>query len=120
MPEGQFLGKRVTYNYQMEDGTEVQLVLDETLGSLAGADLVPAVTGDGSVPKPLRFEPRGVYWQGELDGKIKRKFIPCNPTGSLYLANTSQELTIDGVAGKTTGRKGETLSFPSLLSLASP
>ena len=118
--EGQFLGNRVTYNYQMEDGTEIQLVLDETLGSLPGADLVPATTGDGSVPKPLRFKPRGVYWQGELGGKTKRKFVPCNPTSTLYLSNVSQELTIDGVAGKTTGRRGETLSFPSLVSLLSP
>lgn len=117
MPEGQYLGTRTTYNYQMENGDEIQLVLDTTIGSIASNDLVPATTGDGSTPKPLRFEPRGVYWEGELDGAKKRKFVPCNPTAPLYLSNTSTTLTIDGVAGRTTGRRGEKLSFPKLLAL---
>lgn len=120
MPEGQYLGDRVTYNYQMDDGTEVQLVLDQTIATAGKQDLQPATTGDGSTAKPLRFEPRGVYWQGELNGKIKRKFLPCNPTSTLYLSNTSTELTVDGVPGQTTGRRGEKLSFPKLLSLAQP
>lgn len=117
MPEGQFLGSRTTYNYTMDDGTEIQLVLDSTIGGIAGAGLAPATNGDGSIPKPLRFEPRGVYWQGQLGSSIKRKFIPCNDAAALYATNVSTSLTIDGVSGITTGRRGEKLSFAKVVNL---
>lgn len=121
MPEGQFLGTRTTYNYTMDDGTtEVQLTLDSTIGGVANTALVPATNGDGSIPKPLKFEPRGVHWEGTLNGAKKRKFIPCNRTSSLYAANVSTAVTIDGVAGQTTGRRGEKLSFNKLVNLGAP
>lgn len=118
MPEGQFLGTRTTYNYLMDDGTtEVQLTLDTTIGGIAGTGLSPATNGDGSIPKPQRFEPRGVYWEGTLNGSKKRKFIPCNRTSTLYAGNVSANVTIDGVVGQTTGRRGEKLSFNKLVTL---
>lgn len=114
MPEGQFTGDRATYNYTMDNGTEIQLVLDSTLASVTNTGLTLASSGDGSISKPTRFEPRGVFWQGELGGKVKRKFIVCDNDSTLFASNTAQEITIDGVAGQTTGRKGEKISFPKL------
>jgi hypothetical protein len=124
MPEGQFTGRRKAYIYTMDDGeTDILLSLDETLASVAesGLLLADAQSAEDSDPKPLRFEPRGVFWQGTLDGRIVRKFLVCgNTDATLYTQNTSQEVTIDGVDGKTTGKKGEKLSFVRIEDGAAP
>lgn len=114
MPEGQYTGSRKSYTYTSDDGQKYRLVLDSTLAEVAGVNLPPSTQTDGGFPKPIRFKPRGVYWQGELDGTTRRKFLVCNLPSTLYGASISTELTIDGVAGKTTGRRGEKLSFPPL------
>lgn len=114
MPEGQFGGSRATYEYIAESGAVYQLSLDETLGGITDAGLNRATTDTTATPAPKRFKPRGVYWEGTLDSKVRRKFIVCASTSTLYQSDTSQDVTIDGVAGKTTGRRGETLSFLKL------
>lgn len=114
MPEGQFLGSRKAYVYTADDATsEYYILLDETLASLAGVSL-PAYTGQTGVqPLPKRFKPRIVYWESN-DG-VYRKRITCGSgAATLYAANTSQTLTIDGVDGRTTGRVGEKFSFVKL------
>lgn len=111
MAEGQFLGARKAYVYTSDDGTtEYVLSLDETLATLTGVDLENYTGQDGVIPAPKRFKPRKVYWQSN-DGKYRKK-ITCGTTDStLYKANKSTTLTIDGVAGATTGRVGEKLTF---------
>lgn len=110
MPEGQFTGTRSSYIYTADDGTTTILQVDDTLAGLTGTGLI-SYTGqavDGL--SVLRFTPRIVYW--ESDDKTKRKRIICGDvTGTLYSKVTSAALTIDGVAGKTTGRRGEKLSY---------
>ena len=113
MPEGQFTGPRKVYEYTMDSGTSIQLALDETNGSLTGTGLTLAGATSTAGFAPPRFKPRGVYWQGDLNGSIKRKFITCNAGAALYNQNVSQALEIDGVPGKTTGRRGEKLSWSS-------
>ncbi|HEX7762729.1 MAG TPA: hypothetical protein VF433_03870 [Cellvibrio sp.] len=115
MPEGQFTGSRDSYVYTSDTGNLYVLQLDETLGDLAGADLDafdPANPGTAT-PKPTRFSPRGVYWQATATGfEGKRKFIICGTTdATLYNSSVRQALTVDGVAGTTTGRRGEKQSF---------
>jgi hypothetical protein len=116
MPEGQFTGERGVYLYT-SDGDNVYLVqTDKTLGDLTETGLVAATTGNvgdaSSMPK--RFKPRVVYWQGELDGKQVRKKLVVNRNSDLVSATTPTAITIDGVAGTTTGRRGEQISFLSL------
>jgi hypothetical protein len=117
MAEGQFTGARQNYIYENDAAEEYIITTDETLGSLAGTGLVVATTANvtGASPAPKRFTPRGVYWQGETDDRIVRKRIICG-TGeaALYAADTSQALTVDGVAGFTTGRVGEKITFLKL------
>lgn len=115
MPEGQFTGTRSSFVYTSDTGALYVLQLDDTLGGLAGADLDvfdPASPG-AATPKPTRFSPRGVYWQGTATGfETKRKFLVCGTTAAtLYDSSVRQALTIDGVAGITTGRRGEQMSF---------
>jgi hypothetical protein len=114
MPEGQFTGNRNIYVYRSESGSSYLLQLDETLGDIQGCGLTKANTNSAGSPAPKRFKPRGVYWQGKLGDKIKRKFLVCAPNSVLYQADRSQKLTIDGVDGSTTGRIGEKLSYLSL------
>lgn len=114
MPEGQFSGSRTTYEYISDAGTTYLLKLDTTLGGLAGTGLTVATTGTAGVNKPLNFKPRVVYWQGVLNGNVVRKSLVCSASSTLYESNVPVALTIDGVAGSTTGRRGEQLSFASL------
>lgn len=114
MPEGQFSGSRSTYEYLSDGGVSYLIQLDDTLASLAGTGLVAAVAGTTSPTAPKRFSPRVVFWEGTLNGNVVRKQIVCAPTGTLYQSNVSQSLTVDGVAGVTTGRRGERLSFLKL------
>lgn len=114
MPEGQFTGTRQNYIYEGDGGSKYIITTDETLGGLAGTGLEVATSANAAdaAPAPKRFEPRVVFWQAELDGRMVRKAIICGDvTADLYAEDISQTLTIDGVAGSTTGRRGEKLSF---------
>lgn len=111
---GQFTGSRSTYVYQADGGKEYLLTLDDSL-VIVGSGLVqfdPEEPGNAT-PAPKRFKPRGVYWQGTATGfEGKRKFLICSdPAGALYGVNVRQPITVDGIAGETTGRRGEKLSF---------
>lgn len=116
MAEGQYSGVRRPYLYTSDSGEVFLLSKDETLGDLAGTGLTRATTGNvgNATPVPKRFEPRGVYWQGELGGRVVRKFLVCAADGTLYVGNTPQAVTIDGVAGSTTGKRGERLTFVTI------
>lgn len=123
MPEGQFTGSRQTYVYTNDAGEEYLITTDATLGDLENTGLVVATAANtaGASPAPKRFTPRAVYWQGELDGNVVRKRLVCGAAeADLYGSDISQAVTIDGVAGFTTGRVGEKLSFLRLSEAAEP
>ena len=124
MPEGQFTGARKTYLYTPDSGDNIYLITtDETLGALAGAGLTEATTANvaNAQPAPKRFKPRVVFWQGELNGNRVRKAIICGTTdAAFYDSDSPQAVTIDGVAGSTTGRRGERLTFLSVATAAAP
>ena len=111
MPEGQYSGSRSKYEYVSDGGTTYKLTLDDTLATLTGTNLVAAAADSTAIPKPTNFKPRVVFWQGVLNGVQKRKEIVCNPTSTLYAVETGQALSVDGVAGTITGRRGEKLTF---------
>lgn len=111
MPEGQFSGSRAKYEYLSDSGTIFKLTLDETLGNIEAAGLTVALPTSTAVNKPTGFKPRVVFWQGTLNGDVKRKEIVCGRTSTLYATDASQALTVDGVAGVITGRRGEKLTF---------
>lgn len=123
MPEGQFTGARASYIYATDAGNEYLLTLDTTLATLAGTGLVAATTAnaENATPAPKRFKPRIVQWQGTLNNKIVRKRIVCGTVDAeLYADTTAAGLTIDGVQGTTTGRRGEKLTYGSLSAPAAP
>lgn len=113
MAESQFTGSRAVYEYTADSGTVYLLTLDETLGGITGTGLTRATTGTTGINAPKRFEPRVVFWQGVLNGRIVRKSIVCNSSGTLY-NDVSTALTIDEVDGSTTGRRGEKFTFVRL------
>ena len=122
MAEGQFSGKRSAYLYNSDTGQQYLIRTDDTLAALAGTGLVAATTGNSAAAQnpPKRFKPRGVHWQGTLNGRIVRKFIITNAgnTATLYTGGIVINVTIDGVSGSTTGRRGEVQSYVSLPSPA--
>lgn len=114
MGYGQFTGPRLKYAYEDDLGQIVVLRLDSTnvIPNSALPVYDPAVQ-DTAIGKPLGFKPRGVYWQGTAAGfENRRKFLICGDiTAVLYSSNVPQIVTIDGVAGITTGRRGEVQSY---------
>lgn len=114
MPEGQYSGTRTTYEYTSENDVVYLLTLDTTLGDLSEAGLVAATSGTEGVSPPKRFKPRVVFWEGVLGGRKVRKELVCEANSTLYDSATSQALTIDGVEGFTTGKKGEKFTFLKL------
>lgn len=114
MPEGQYTGQKAIYEYTADSGETYLLSLDATLGDIAECNLTKANTNTTGLPKPLRFKPRVVFWQGTLDGRQVRKSLVCETDSTLYETDKSSSLTIDGVTGKTTGRRGETFSYLNL------
>lgn len=117
MPEGQFSGIRKSYIYVADDDENYLVTLDATLGDLAGTGLVAATSanGTGLSDVPKRFKLRGVFWQGVIGSRVVRKFIVTNTgeTATLYTGGATA-LTIDGVAGFLTGRRGEAQTYSRL------
>lgn len=111
MGVGQYLGPRLAYVYTADDSTtEYVLQLDSTLAALEGVDLESYTGQEGVSPAPRRFQPRIVYWESN-DGVYRKRLICGSTDATLYATNSSTALTIDGIAGKTTGRVGEKLTF---------
>lgn len=116
MPEGQFTGARGLYLYEDDTGEFILLTLDTTL-VLANSGLVlydpenpPA---GGACPAGNGFKPRVVFWQGTAAGfeNARKSLVAGTNVAGLYATNLPQAITIDEVAGLTTGRKGESRSF---------
>lgn len=99
------------FDYVLDNGNTVQLVLSETLDTVS--ELMINLTNESSTAPsaPPRFEPRVVYWV-ENGGQNRRRELVCNAASPLFQANTSMSLSLGGVAGRTTGKRGERLTFP--------
>jgi len=116
MPVGQFLGGKTKVQYESDSGDVYIISRDDTLIGITGVGLVPSdpATDPPSTPAPKRFRPRGVYWQSNATATPPnaRKFLICGtPLAPLYAASTGTAVTVDLVEGRTTGRRGETLTF---------
>lgn len=109
MPEGQYTGEKACYVYVTDTNDNFIVLTDKTLGDLPEAGLTP-FTNQDAVNPPRRFEYRRVFWQGVLDGRTVRKSLIVNTAGALW-DDSSNQVTIDGVDGSTTGRKGERLTY---------
>lgn len=106
------VGKRGKYKYTMDDGTIIKLRLDATLGDLAETGLEAVTTADNAGNKPTNFKPRVVFWQHvQADGTVIRKELVCSTTAAAFVSKDNFNITIDGIDGQTTGRRGEAISF---------
>lgn len=107
------IGPKGKYKYTMDDGTVIKLRLDQTYGAIAECGLTAITTGDNALNKPSNFKPRVVYWQANdlQDGKPVRREFVCAIDSPAYTSVDNFSITVDGVAGQTTGRRGETISF---------
>lgn len=107
MPTGNTLGARKYFKYESDSGENFSYLTDNDLGVVAGA-----TPDDTFAAFPRRFKPRIVYVEATIAGVKTRKslIVPTNDS-TLYAALSSQEIPIDSVTFKTTGRRGEKASF---------
>jgi hypothetical protein len=111
---GQFTGSRGKFIYTSDSGKEYILTLDTDL-NIVGSGLIPydPLTNATAQSPPKGFRPRVVFWQATAAAFLgKRKSLVAGVAAEdLYSADAPQSFTVDGVAGTTTGKKGERLSF---------
>lgn len=117
MAEGQFLGPKGKFVYTADDGRLFLMRMDISLVlSNSGLEAYDPATHAAAQNAPKRFKPRVVFWRGTLtSGAITRnvaKALVCGKnSATLYTYTSPLSITIDGVDGATTGRRGEKLSF---------
>jgi hypothetical protein len=108
---GQFTGSKVKVAYTSDNGAVYNMSVDADL--ITAAQSLPAATAGVGSSKPLGIKLRGVHWKATgagFEGSVK--FLVCGSVDApLYSSDAPQAVTIDGVTGITTGRRGETLSF---------
>lgn len=115
MAEGQFTGSKSKVVYTTDSGKSIILRIDDDL-VVTGSSLPtydPASPPANITGKFQRFKPRGVYWEGTATGfEGRRKFLICGDSdATLYAADTPTTVTVDGVAGITTGKRGESYTL---------
>lgn len=105
---GNTLGTRRYYKYASDKDKLYSYLTDKDLGDAVGAEL-----NDSYPPMPRRFKPRGVYALATINNKQVKKFLIIGDTKNDAWSDKSTTLTIDEETFKTTGRRGESLSFGS-------
>lgn len=111
MPEGQYVGPKASYIYTSDNGTQFAMYRDTDLVLGGATGLEPYTeTASFAFPLPRGLKPRGVYWLGYIGSRPVRKFLICGSLDApLYITDSSTSLTIDGIPGAITGKKGESL-----------
>lgn len=101
---GNTLGPRSVYKYTADSGTEYKYLTDDSLAQAAGAEL-----NDSLPDLPPNFRPRIVHCQS-ADGIRKQLIIP-DIENDIYSSDVPQNVTIDGKVFRTSGRRGERVTF---------
>lgn len=106
---GNRLGPRGVFAYTSDTGEVYALRLDVSLAEAAGL----ALATSSAKSKPTGFRPRFVWAESNGTPKARRKIV-CNTGSTIFEADGSSSVTIDGEPFTTTGRIGERFSFPKL------
>lgn len=109
MAEGQELGPKATYIYVTDSGDSYVIMRDNDLSLSSITGLVLYTEGSPDLDNlPRGLKPRGVHWVAYSGNRLIRKFLICGTTdATLFLLKGSAPVTIDGVRGFTTGKRGE-------------
>lgn len=117
---GNRLGPRKKYVYESDDvgrlyilTTDPDLAIPGTgVGAGSPTEYDPNGPQPGGTigPAPKRFKPRRVHMTDAATG-AQKSIVVFNPSGGLYSASASSQVTIDGLSFRTTGRTGERLSY---------
>lgn len=115
MAFGQFLGSKSKVVYTTDSGKSIVLRVDDdlVLGNSGLPTFDPANPPANATGKFPRFKPRGVYWEATAANyEGKRKFLICGTaTAGLYTPDAPTAVTVDGVAGVVTGKRGESYTL---------
>ena len=107
---GNRLGERATFVYTTDGSEDVVYQQDRSVGLAVGNTLATTSTRPTSVTgRYLRG--RYLLLQGKDNPEIKKKVVVGDIGNSLFAAEGSQEVTINGVVFVTTGKVGESVSF---------
>lgn len=116
---GNRLGKRAAFDYETDDGESVLMVQDESVGLAIGNIKATEAQRATSVnSKYLRG--RYVLLQLKSDPNVKKKVVVGDSTNAIFAADSTTDVTINGVVWATTGRVGEAVTFLQVEEAAAP
>lgn len=117
MPAG-IRGQSVKVRYTTDTGVNIALSVPKYIADIPGTGLGTPDGTEGA--KPARFKPRVVFWEAIVanvdptkPGQLIRRQIPFNAGALIIAANATVPVTVDGINGDTTGRRGEKLTYSS-------
>jgi hypothetical protein len=101
------LGPRSWYAYEGDDGVDYRVFTDDDL-----ATAMNMTRNDSNRQLPRRYEARGVWAEATVSGRKVRKFLiaPTNDN-TAYASESTSTVTVAGTAFRTTGRRGEQVSY---------
>lgn len=109
-------GKSALVQYTTDSGKKVKIRVPQYILDAGQHGLQP--TDGTEVPKPARFSPRVVFWDGVVPPAAEggketfiRRAIPFNPGAAIVSGDTRKTHVLDGFTGETTGRRGEKVTF---------
>lgn len=122
MAEGQELGPKASYIYVTDSQDSYVIYRDTDLAMSAITGLTPYTEGSPDLDNlPRGLMPRGVYWLGYDGIRPVRKFLICGTQdATLFLLKGSGPVTIGGIKGFTTGRRGEKKRMARRTAAANP
>lgn len=111
MAEGNTLGPRQAYTYTDDGDRPYYFYTDESLGAATDQDIADFSADPPPQDLPRAFTPRCVFAVAKDNPSLRKTLIIGSRASALYAANRSQDVTIDGVEFRTTGRRGESKTF---------
>ncbi len=107
---GNTLGPRATFVYQTDSQEDIVYQADRSVGLAVGNVLATTAQRPSSI-NTRYLQGRYVLVEAQNDPSVRKKIFIGDPLNTLFAADSSQNVTINGVVFVTTGRVGERVSF---------
>ncbi len=107
---GNRLGPRATFVYETDSQENIVYQADRSVGLAVGNVLATTAERPSSI-NTRYLTGRYVLLESAADPTVRKRVFIGDALNTLFAADSSQNVTINGVVFRTTGRVGEKVSF---------